>query len=510
MSVSCESCKFKNLDEAKFCGKCGCSLIELDEEDYLNEGYILDKRYEIIGVIKEGGMGCVYKARDIRLDSICAVKEMLFQEEEEEDDYSIKRFKSEALLLSRLRHIGLPVVTDYFIENGRYYIVMDYIKGYDIQTVLESLEGRPMEEDQVINCSVQTLEVLEYLHIQDPQIIYRDLKPGNIMVREHDKRVMLVDFGIARTIKTDSDTTKTSIGTFGYCPIEQVKGRPEVRSDIYSMGATMHHMLTGVQPAFLSIEPLEKLNPNVSRKLMRIVNKAIHEKLDNRFSSADEMREALLSSEPSVKIIADEYPDMIYIPPGEFWMGNEGGDPNEFPVHKLFLQAFLIDKHPVTNGQFDAFIRETGHKMVHWRRHYKPGTEDVPVVNLSWSEALMYAEWAGKKLPSEVQWEKAARGTDRRKYPWGDDWGTYMPTGINRVGSFPDRASPYGVLDLVGSTYEWTDDWYHPYPYSGPYKSGKTKVVKGGKSQFSTCSYRGFEIPEYRSSSRGFRCIIEF
>jgi len=293
MLVTCEKCKckFKSKDtsEFKFCGRCGFPLIKVSPEGVIEPGHILDRRYEIIEIIKEGGMGCVYRARDIRLDSECAVKEMLNVEEKDGQDYSVRRFEEEALMLSKLRHAGLPVVRDYFIENGRYYLVMDYIRGKDLETVLqEELEGQPLEEDDIINYSVQTLDVLEYLHNQKPQIIYRDLKPGNIMIRDYDRRVMLVDFGIARTIRTDSSTTKTSIGTFGYCAIEQVKGKPEPGSDIYSMGATMHHMITGVQPQFLTMEPVEKLNPRVSKKLQRIVNKATQENVENRFSSAKE------------------------------------------------------------------------------------------------------------------------------------------------------------------------------------------------------------------------------
>lgn len=511
MAVQCHSCKFKNINEAVFCGKCGVPLIEWSEEGFMYEGYIIQRRYEIIDVIKEGGMGCVYKARDIRLDRECAVKEMLSNDAPEDQQYAVKRFEEEALMLSKLRHIGLPVVMDYFVEHGRYYLVMDFIKGEDLENILEELDGKPVEEDKVINCAIQILEVLDYLHNQAPPIVYRDLKPGNIMIRDHDKRAVLIDFGIARTIASDSTTTKTIIGTFGYCAMEQVKGKPEPRSDIYSMGATMHHMLTGIQPQLLTIEPLEQVNPNVSKKLARIVMKALQEDPGKRFSSAKEMIEALVSSEMPAKLLADDYPDMVFIPAGEFWMGSEQADPNEYPKHKVLVKSFLIDKFPVTNAQFDRFIKETGAKIGHWRRNFKPGTENCPVVNVNYYEAEQYAAWAGKRLPLEAEWEKSARGTDGRKYPWGSEWSSYSidPNTIPSVGSFPDRASHYGLMDMVGSIYEWTSDWYYPYPYKGPYEKGKTKVVRGGKSQFATCSYRGFDVPEYRNPARGFRCVLD-
>lgn len=504
MSITCPDCKLDNKGDSKFCGICGMPL-----KGITGIGYILDRRYEIMKVLKEGGMGCVYKAKDIRLESECAVKEMLSEIEDQE--YTIKRFQEEALILSSLRHMGLPVVRDYFIEQGKYYLIMDFIKGQDMQTLLDDLDGKPMEEEDVITLAIQILEVLDYLHNQSPPVVYRDLKPGNIMQRARDKRFMLVDFGIARTIRPDTDSTKTIIGTFGYCALEQIKGKPEIKSDIYSMGATMHHMLTGIQPQLLELDPLDKINPGISKKLAKIVNKSIQEKPENRFNSAKEMIEALLSSDMPIKFMTEEYPDMIYIPAGEFWMGNNDGDPNEYPQHKLFVKAFLIDKYPVTNEQFEKFLKETGIKSTYWRKYFKAGQENVPVVNVSWQEATQYAEWAGKRLPSEAEWEKAARGTDGRKFPWGDKWedGPIDASSIPDVGNFMDRASPFGVMDMVGCIYEWTQDWYHPYPYKGPYETGKTKVVKGGRTRFATCSYRSGEIPDYRSSSRGFRCVIQ-
>ncbi|HPZ06677.1 MAG TPA: SUMF1/EgtB/PvdO family nonheme iron enzyme [Candidatus Eremiobacteraeota bacterium] len=511
MLIPCNDCNFENIEEAKFCGKCGIPLLELTEDGLIDQGYILERRYEIIDIIKEGGMGCVYKARDIRLDRECAVKEMLSVEDFGDQEYAIRRFQEEALMLSRLRHVGLPIVMDYFIENERYYLVMDFIKGQDLQNILDEYDGKPVEEDKVINWSIQVLEVLDYLHNQKPPIVYRDLKPGNIMIRDYDNRAVLVDFGIARTIRPDSDTTKTIIGTFGYCAIEQVKGKPEPRSDIFSMGATMHHMLTGVQPQLLNIDPIEKINPNISKKLMRIVNKATQEEVEKRFSSARDMIETLVSSDMPAKLMAEDYPDMVFIPAGEFWMGSNSGDPNEYPRHKIFLKSFLIDKFPVTNSQFDKFVRETGAKIVHWKRYFKAGTENSPVVNVNFYEAEEYAKWSGKRLPSEAEWEKTARGTDGRRYPWGNNWEDYPidTSGLMRVGTYPERASPYGAMDMSGFIYEWTSEWYYPYPYKGPYEKGKIKVVRGGRSSFATCSYRGFERPDYRNPSRGFRCVIE-
>jgi len=508
--MNCSECHFENLSRARFCSDCGHPLIDLSSDRIIDEGYILERRYEIIDIIKKGGMGYVYLARDIRLGRECAVKEML-QHSSAGDKYAIRRFEEEALLLSRLRHSGLAVVLDYFLEHGRYYLVMDYIKGKDGETILKEYSGKPLEEDRVVDWSLQILDILDYLHNQNPPVVYRDLKPSNIMIRECDGRAILIDFGIARTVGTGSNTTKTTIGTMGYCALEQLKGKPEPRSDIYSLGITMHHMLTGVKPEGVNMEPVDKLNPSLSSNLVKVINKAIQLKLSSRFSSARDMADAIRSSEKFEKLIADDYPDMVFVPGGEFWMGSDQADPNEYPKHKVLVKGFLIDKFPVTNAQFDRFVKETGAKIGHWRRNFKPGTENCPVVNVNYYEAEQYAAWAGKRLPFESEWEKAARGTDGRKYPWGNEWSSYSidPNSIPSVGSFPDRASHYGLMDMVGSIYEWTSDWYFPYPYKGPYEKGKTKVVRGGKSQFATCSYRGFDVPEYRNPSRGFRCALD-
>jgi len=504
MSIKCQRCSTENIDRAAFCGSCGSFLVSI-------KGNLLDGRYELVKTLKKGGMGCVYQAKDINLGIDCAVKEMLSSDKSADQEYAIKRFKEEALLLGRLRHPNLPVVRDCFIENKKYYLVMDYIDGEDMQTTLIRLQGKPLPEREVIRHTIQILGILDYLHSQSPPVIYRDLKPGNIMIRKRDRRAMLVDFGIARTVQPESSTTKTTIGTFGYCAVEQVKGKPEIRSDIYSMGATMYHMLTGVQPQFMFIEPILKINPGISKKTALIVTKAIQLKPQKRFSSAREMIEALKAKELSPELKAEENPDMVYVPAGEFWMGSNDSQSNEYPMHRVSVKDFLIDKHPVTNGQFDKFVRETGAKIHHWRTYFKPGMENHPVVNTNWYEAMEYAAWIGKRLPTEAEWEKAARGEDARKFPWGNVWDDFATssTKLGKIGSHPGRISIYGVMDMIGTIYEWTYDWYRPYPYKGPYDEGRIKTIRGGRSQFATCSYRGFDQPGNRNPQRGFRCALE-
>ena len=271
-----------------------------DDYDILEPGEMLDNRYEIQKNIKAGNMGSVYKALDHRLGKkVCAVKELLSDPDDTpaEREYLIKRFKKEAEILNELRHPNLPVVKDYFIDDERYYIVMDYIEGRDLEIVMEKeYQGEGIPEKIVIEWAKNILDALDYLHTHDPPIIYRDLKPQNVMLRKSDNKVMLIDFGIARTINPGSDTTMTAIGTPEFAPEELYMGKPEPRTDLYSLGATMHCLLTGVMPQKLLVfDPVTKLNPKVSKELEAIVMKALKRKPKDRFKNAREMKEAIYS-----------------------------------------------------------------------------------------------------------------------------------------------------------------------------------------------------------------------
>jgi len=290
MGIICNNCGEENFDIATKCNGCGA---ELYYNDVLSEGILLQNRYRIEQLIKLGGMGAVYLSLDGRLNRYCVVKEMLNTcGSLQEKAYAEKRFKVEARMLSQLENYHLPAVYDYFIEKGRYYLVMSYIEGVDLSDLLE-LEGNPgLPEELVIEWSLQILEVLDYLHNQDPPVVYRDIKPGNIMLNK-DGRVMLVDFGIARTIIPDANIKYTSIGTDGYAAEEQYRGKVEPRSDLYSLGATMHHLLTGKIPSAFNLKPVRNYAPWVSPGIEQIIMKALEYEADKRYKNAAEMREAL-------------------------------------------------------------------------------------------------------------------------------------------------------------------------------------------------------------------------
>jgi len=266
-------------------------------------------RYRIEKSVAAGGMGAVYRAIDVRFDDEpCAVKEMLddFQNDAERSQ-ALDWFKREAKLLLKLNHPCIPRVRDFFVENGKHYLVMDFIDGRTLAEVfakegnVPGINGaRGVSEARARSWAQQVCSVLSYLHRQDPPIIFRDLKPSNIMVTDRDE-VKLIDFGIARTFQ--SQRQSTIIMTVGYAPPEQLHGMPEPRSDIYALGATLHRILTyhdasNNKPSIFSFPLVRSLRPDISPAFDQVVLKALAPAIEQRWSSAAEMERAIMSLPP--------------------------------------------------------------------------------------------------------------------------------------------------------------------------------------------------------------------
>lgn len=608
MSKYCHECGKENEDIAKFCNGCGGKFEQIGTK-IIDIPEVLDNRYEIIGIVKSGAMGCVYRAKDTRLDNDVAVKQMLSTFANPKDaQYAEIRFQEEAKILSTLHHSGIPKVIDYFttIEPSTrktlHYLVMTFIEGKDLETIIRERGRKPFSIDEVLNYFGQILEIFEYLHTQSPPIVYRDLNPRNIMVQ--DGKLFLVDFGIAKVLTPQQKGT--AIGTPGYTAPEQYKGYAEPISDIFSLGALVHYLLTGINPEdyrvkIFSYEPPKQFNPSIPEELNTLIMSMVEILPDKRpQSAAIVMRQLTLLSQiksnynaqqnisaGNIQVLSansyqpithakpavfemsiyrpvdleyigkndkgfDEYRNlndeavMVLVPSGEFLMGCSSeifgllrdGTSDEYPRHTVYLDAYYIYKYEVTNKQFAKFVNEVGYKIEgNWKDYAISKRENHPVVNVTWNDAMAYCRWVGGTLPAEAQWEKAARGTDGKIYPWGNRWDgskcnwykgpklsgmadIHKRRGTLPVGSFPSGASPYGCMDMAGNVWEWCGDWYGvDYYKNGPSRnlqgpeSGQYRVLRGGSwlndnhSAF-RCSLRLWDHPHTGRGHCGFRVSV--
>src|SRR5438552_10467512 len=270
----------------------------------LDPGTVLNSRYEIVRRIGGGGMGAVYLAKDRNLgDAPRAVKEMVESHlDPVQHEKAIGDFKRESLLLTSLEHPSIPTIYDYFYDQplGRFYLVMKYISGGDLASRLRTAPSGRIDEKTVTDWGMQAADVLQYLHSRPKPIIYRDLKPANLMIDGNTGRVMLIDFGIARWV-TQQEKGVTAVGTMGYAPPELFGGRVEPASDVYSLGATMFHLITGADPQdnpllifdFAKNPSPRQIAPSISTEMEHILMRAVEYKPEDRFRTAGELRNEL-------------------------------------------------------------------------------------------------------------------------------------------------------------------------------------------------------------------------
>src|SRR6266849_2641604 len=269
----------------------------------LSADTVLQARYRIVRQLGQGGMGAVYEALDLRLDTVVALKETLFT-----DEKLRKQFEREARLLARMHHQALPRVSDHFNEGDGQFLVMQYIAGEDFYEML-TRRNKPFPQEEVLVWADQLCDALDYLHTQDPQIIHRDIKPQNLKLTTRGQ-IVLLDFGLAKGSAGQMSVITTSASIFGYtpnyAPLEQVQGLgTDPRSDIYALAATLFHLITNTKPpdalsrasAIVNglPDPLPLANhvtAQVSAAVAAVLSQAMSQKRDDRFVSASEMRDA--------------------------------------------------------------------------------------------------------------------------------------------------------------------------------------------------------------------------
>lgn len=286
----------------------------------LSPGVILWSRYRIVDLVGQGGMGAIYKAEDLRLEGrLCAIKEVMptpgasreYQEQVQ------AAFHREASVLARLDHPNLPKVSDFFVFNGRDYLVMDFVPGQDLREIIETHRHQQtfIPEKQVLAWARQLLDALEYLHSQEPPVLHRDIKPSNIKLTPNGV-IKLVDFGLVKLLQPDDNRTVTVLqgrATIQYAPLEQIGGdigHTDPRSDIYSLGATLYHLLTNSPPPdaktrylHSSRQPplsIRQVNPAVSPQTEQAVLHALGLHPEERPKDVKQFRRELLNRAPIV------------------------------------------------------------------------------------------------------------------------------------------------------------------------------------------------------------------
>jgi serine/threonine protein kinase, bacterial len=298
----CQTCQHDNVAGAPFCAECGTRLNQAPimtspATGTLPQQTVLQDRYVVMQKLGQGGMGAVYRAGDRRLSTVnWAVKEMSQSAISGplEIEQARAAFRHEAEMLAALNHPNLPRVTDHFEQDGKAYLVMEYVPG---ETLLSFLvrEGLPQTQARVFEWTRQLCDALDYLHTQHPPIIFRDLKPANIMLTPKGQ-VKLIDFGIARLFKPGQAKDTQAFGTIGYSAPEQYgKGQTDARSDVYALGVLLHQLLTGYDPTStpFRLPPASQVNLSLPQPLSDAISAATNSDPDRRFASIAAFRAAL-------------------------------------------------------------------------------------------------------------------------------------------------------------------------------------------------------------------------
>ena len=512
-------------------------------------------RYQVEALIGSGAYAHVYRASDTVLPRIVALK--VLKPSLLADEEAFARFLEEAKAAAGLFHPAIATVLDMGQVDGNYFLAMRYVSGQTLDQMIEQRGALPWAE--ALGIAGQIASALDFAHARG--LVHRDVKPQNIMVSK-DEGAVLTDFGLVRALESGGLTSRTGaiIGTPQYIPPE-VWGRAIATpaADQYALACVLVEMLSGkvlfdgptpwaIMAAHASVVSLpQDWPPGAPPGLTGALKKALAQEPTARFENCAQFIVELQTASPAAPIpqMIASNPDEIAIalapgvemvfvrvPAGEFWMGADSGDPqaskDELPLHQVALPEYWIGKYSVTQRQFSAFL-EAEAKSSRWK--VEAGKGEHPVAHVNWHDAIAFCQWASQasgaavRLPTEAEWEKAARGTDKRSYPWGDQPPTqnlantnkFFP-GVTPVGHFgPQGDSPFGCADMCGNVWEWVSSLYGPYPYTAA--DGRedltlpgSRVLRGGSLLETGGSqrlvYRNRLNPVIRYNINGFRCAL--
>lgn len=528
------------------CFACGARLLvphtaegerELDLQFEL--GHRISDRYVIETTVGKGGMGVVYRAHDTLMNERVALK--FLDPRIVHTQKGVRLFIQEAQVARRLRHENVVAVHDVSATpEGILYISMEFLQGQSLRAYLRGHRSQRKLVDVrlAVTLTAQILAALDYAH---RIVIHRDIKPENVMLLagEHLK---VLDFGLAKVVDEeclfadkgpDGKSTRV-VGTEAYASPEQIRhGDVDSRADLYAVGLIFREMLNLRTPLDDFVE-VTAVRDDVSPSLLSVLQKAVQIPREDRWQTAGEFRSNLLKAfdesyratlKPRIEVepgreVSTE--GMVFLEGGSFLMGNHSVR-EEAPEFETFVEPFYIDANPVTNSQYERFLQATGHPQPKlWGIPDYRGANQ-PVIGVTWQDAAAYAAWAGKNLPTEAQWEFAARGKENRKYPWGTQEPDAHRANYRDFLNMPsivtmheEGKTPDNVYDLAGNVYEWTGDRYLPYDPAHRQAAERTgppkHTVRGGSWHSAAnelrCSARKGLFPESALPTVGFRCVV--
>jgi formylglycine-generating enzyme required for sulfatase activity len=526
-------CLQQNPSDKIFCQHCGSKLI-------------LKERYRGVRIIGEGGFGRTFLAVDEqRLDTPCVIKQFLPQQSGSAAlEKATELFKQEAFRLRDLgKHSHIPDLLAFFTEEGRLYLVQEFIAG---ENLLDELEKKgKLSELEVKQILLELLPILQFVH--DNKVIHRDIKPENIIRSSQTGTLFLIDFGVSKEVGGGViSRVGTITGTPGYAPPEQFRGMVFPNSDLYSLAVTCIRLLTGhLQKADDSDQLFDsmimqwvwKQYVSVSKNLEIVLDKMLQDIPVNRFASATEVLSALklpvsphsshlfpqdlqfisqvakqaqtnvnifqrTTLQTNVSLIENlgnnVILELVAIPGGKFLMGSPPEAEYDFekPQHEVTVPAFYMGKYPVTQAQWERVANLPKEKMdLNPEPSYFKGA-NLPVEGVSWFDAQEFCARLSKntsklyRLPSEAEWEYACRAGTTTDYYFGDTITTdlvnhnikYAQT--TDVGKFPPNA--FGLYDMHGNVWEWCEDGWHDTYINAPtdgtaaISSNNQRVLRGG------------------------------